>query len=778
MSVLTCLKPIPKVNLVPRSKHNTAFWGFTRVNNKGERNNIQGNAQICQSKRKKQNIHSTGQTSQMSRFYIIFLVGLVSATPESNFSNVEPSWGAFEKIARSETTSLIRRLLPHLLRSVQSGNVSEQCETSLMSYAMGLSKWKDWPVLMADASGKLPGGVLEGTILDFGSYEECLRIRVNDTSTGKERFRGRYCMIGYQSPLLAPLNQKTPNGKDYIDAYGKPPKWVSRLMAKSGPYVTRAAFWFGTCVPSACSDDDVKQISTSVSKPLGLNVKLAGCEIDEPLIWPASAFISVCVLCILLVICILGTVLDVVIRNLYDNESEPNFILLQILRAFSLYTNTKKLFAISSNKDTLGCFHGIRFFSAVWIILGHTYFFTDTWKYLKYRDVLVIDDLFNYYLPAAILENFTIPVGSFFFMSGFLLVYSTWKKLEKSDGKLNVFMFIFHKYWRMTPALAFMIAAFLVLPIISSGPLWNSTLDPPVNACERHWWTNLLYINNFWDSEDYCLIHTWYLAALMQFHIIGIIILLLSFRWPGFGIFLGLTIVIGSCIITALLTIWNNFPMPTPAINKDLDVMEAYNSIIYIKPFCHAPTYLIGMAVAHLVLKYKDKKIGLGYQIVGWFLAIIGALSSVYGIYGPSESVEIRAFYLSCYRLGWTASIGWLAFVCITGKGGIVNSFLSWNAFVSLGQLSYLVYLLHPLIMLYKTASLRERITYGHNELVFEFLTYTVIAFLLAYIGHTAVEKPFLTLEGIFFRNKAPGNVKIKNSKEPVMICGVKTINP
>ncbi|GFQ91435.1 nose resistant to fluoxetine protein 6, partial [Trichonephila clavata] len=435
-----------------------------------------------------------------------------------------------------------------------------------------------------------------------------------------------------------------------------------------------------------------------------------------------------CVLCILLVICILGTVSDVLIRNLYDNESEPNFVLLQVLRAFSLYTNTKKLFAISSNKDTLGCFHGIRFFSAVWIVLGHTYFFTDTWKYLKYRDALVIDDLFNYYLPAAILENFTIPVGSFFFMSGFLLVYSTWKKLEKSDGKLNVFMFIFHKYWRMTPALALMIAAFLVLPVISSGPLWNSTLDPPINACERHWWTNLLYINNFWDSEDYCLIHTWYLAALMQFHIMGIIILLLSFRWPSFGIFLGLAIVIGSCIITALLTIWNNFPMPTPAINKDLDVMEAYNSIIYSKPFCHAPTYLIGMAVAQLVLKYKDKKIGLGYQILGWFLAIIDLA-------------------------GLLVLVGLLLFV-LQEKVGIVNSFLSWNAFVSLGQLSYLVYLLHPMIMLYKTASLRERITYGHNELVFEFLTYTVIAFLLAYIGHTAVEKPFLTLEGIFFRKR------------------------
>ncbi|GFU23731.1 hypothetical protein TNCV_2341211 [Trichonephila clavipes] len=57
MAVLTGPKPIPKVNLVPRPKHNTAFVGFTCVNNQGERNNIQGNAQICRSTRIEQNIH-------------------------------------------------------------------------------------------------------------------------------------------------------------------------------------------------------------------------------------------------------------------------------------------------------------------------------------------------------------------------------------------------------------------------------------------------------------------------------------------------------------------------------------------------------------------------------------------------------------------------------------------------------------------------------------------------------------------------------------------------
>lgn len=83
---------------------------------------------------------------------------------------------------------------------------------------------------MTDATGKLPSGILEGTMMDFGSYDECLKIRANDSSRysdGKELFRGQYCMVGFHSPLIAPMTQKTPQGENYLDAYGEPPEWVS-----------------------------------------------------------------------------------------------------------------------------------------------------------------------------------------------------------------------------------------------------------------------------------------------------------------------------------------------------------------------------------------------------------------------------------------------------------------------------------------------------------------------------------------------------------------------
>lgn len=49
---------------------------------------------------------------------------------------------------------------------------------------------------------------------------------------------------------------------------------------------------------------------------------------------------------------------------------------------------------------------------------------------------------------------------------------------------------------------------------------------------------------------------------------------------------------------------------------------------------------------------------------------------------------------------------------------GIINRLLSWRAMYPLGQLSYLTYLLHPLVIIYRNASLRERVYYGHTELV------------------------------------------------------------
>ncbi|XP_042904392.1 nose resistant to fluoxetine protein 6 [Parasteatoda tepidariorum] len=665
-----------------------------------------------------------------------------------NNSNSTLKWPVIQEMfqkALDETLSM--STLMEINRMLEELHLSSDCTESLVKIMFGLRKTKRWAIHMVDSSGKLPSGILEGTVMDFGSYDECLKIRFNDSSLS---FRGQYCMVGYSSPLISPFSPNSSSGKKYIDSYGYPPEWIAKEIINAGGYLKRVAFWLGTCVPSTCSQEDMTKLLSQVTKPLGMKVSIADCQIEKPNPWPYSAFVAVCFMMVIAGLCFLGTTADIITIRQHSYCH-----LVRFLKAFSIYTNTEKLMSNIPDGGALGCFHGMRFLSSTWIVLGHTYFFTDTWKYLKYRNLLGFQAIFNHNLPLAIIENFTIPVGSFFFMSGFLLVYSTWRKLERNNGKLNLIMFFIHKYWRMTPALVLMILMLMALPLINAGPLWNSTLNPPIQACEKHWWTNILYINNWWGAEDFCVIHTWYLAALMQFHLVGVIVLLICYRWRIIGTILGLVIAIGSCILTSFIAAWNDYPMPAPGYIKDMDIVDDYNTKIYVKSFNHTVTYFMGMLTAYLVLKYKDKRMATRYQILGWVLALTSSLCSIYGLYGPADSIVVRSFYIGFHRIGWTFGVCWVAYSCITGNGGIINRFLSWKPFIPLGHLSYLVYLIHPLVILYRTASLRERVYYGHTDLVFEYLAYTLVSFFLAFIGYITVEMPFTNLEGMIFKTSS-----------------------
>lgn len=56
-----------------------------------------------------------------------------------------------------------------------------------------------------DSSGKPPSGILEGTLTDFGSFEQCIDLRVpsNDPSAPGERdyLEGRYCVMDIKAAL-------------------------------------------------------------------------------------------------------------------------------------------------------------------------------------------------------------------------------------------------------------------------------------------------------------------------------------------------------------------------------------------------------------------------------------------------------------------------------------------------------------------------------------------------------------------------------------------------
>jgi len=51
---------------------------------------------------------------------------------------------------------------------------------------------------VADATGKIPAGILEGNIQDLGSMDECLAAKADEDSG---TFTGKYCLVQFKFPV-------------------------------------------------------------------------------------------------------------------------------------------------------------------------------------------------------------------------------------------------------------------------------------------------------------------------------------------------------------------------------------------------------------------------------------------------------------------------------------------------------------------------------------------------------------------------------------------------
>ena len=82
-----------------------------------------------------------------------------------------------------------------------------------------------------------------------------------------------------------------------------------------------------------------------------------------------------------------------------------------------------------------------------------------------------------------------------------------------SMKRFDWFAFLLFRWLRYTPALLGLILFYFLLPLLSSGPIYRESIQALTLPCERFWWRNLFYFNNFYDAtgnvshvaEDHCL---------------------------------------------------------------------------------------------------------------------------------------------------------------------------------------------------------------------------------------------------------------------------------
>uniref|UniRef100_A0A2A4K7P3 Acyltransferase 3 domain-containing protein n=1 Tax=Heliothis virescens TaxID=7102 RepID=A0A2A4K7P3_HELVI len=410
--------------------------------------------------------------------------------------------------------------------------------------------------------------------------------------------------------------------------------------------------------------------------------------------------------CLILLMNVVGTAYHV----FRDKEGTPN----KQLMAWSVVANWQRLTADHKDKDArlnaLTPVHGVKALTLLLVIMAHSV--------LSYHGAYLYNPQYFEKLgpqaPATYMQNGTSVVQTFVLISSFLLAYNL--LLNSADNpkkQLSITMlplYLMHRIARISPLYLFVLgAATSWWAHAGAGPLWAPLVHAEAARCRGKWWTQALFVDNFVQPDDRCLIHMWFLTVDMQLYVVSAILTLLLGRWPrtALKVLLGLML----CTVAANFAIiyhWQLQPMVLlmiPEIMKNQFIGERSFKWLYVAPWDSAPAALLGLALAFLLRNQhsdgyvaQDKlwirvlyrvsvpamfawvQAGQGMKWVSHPLAVSAYAALDRPVFSCLVAIALYGFFNKIDRLWW--------------------KFLSWRGWVVLSRMSLPIYLIHWLFTL------------------------------------------------------------------------------
>ncbi|KAM7304860.1 nose resistant to fluoxetine protein 6 [Ixodes scapularis] len=200
-------------------------------------------------------------------------------------------------------------------------------------------------------------------------------------------------------------------------------------------------------------------------------------------------------------------------------------------------------------------------------------------------------------------------------------------------------------------------------------------------------------------------------------------------------------------------------------VAEELSILIDTLNDYYILPFYHAVCFFAGCITLLLVEKYREVRITKLVQASLW---CIGLSCGLYDLFMKIDWYRSRdptsetgkVFFAFSDRMVWSICLAWITFACSTGRGGILNRFLSWDGFVPLSRLSFGVYIIHFPFYLFTYHIARERVFFSHFTLVSQCFSVLVWSYLLSYFMFIACEAPTNHLRKLLFMRERNSAVK------------------
>ncbi|UJR32240.1 hypothetical protein I4U23_019706 [Adineta vaga] len=620
-------------------------------------------------------------------FFVLLINTLLADHPwvlprSSSFHHSLELFHARTKHSSSSISLTLSSFLPFVI----NGSI---CRDDLLLLVDGLENQEKWALKIIDSWGtKVPPGILEGSHLWYGSYDECLHPLYSPTNQTyvQQPYSTKYCTIS---------SSNSTDGDD-MNFFQKPSLIV------------------GICLPESCRSYDFQ------SKFLKLHCR------SEERHFSIGAILTLSLIILLsLFVCFA--------------EFIPR------LKEYSVTSSLKKIFSLNHHHSTYSFLNGIRVLSLLWVIFGHTYVFQLT---IANNPIHIMDNLYNSWL-AQLIIGAVYGVDTFFFISGFLAVAVF---LNTFNGQnvfhiRHLFLYYFHRYCRLIPTLVFVLLVSMYLsPWMGTGPIYPASNGFEVSGCYRSWWKTVLFINNMASFEEACLPVTWYIANDFQFHLLAPLLLIPFIlnrrRWTYALLILILLI----NIITTISLVSTHPGFEGGFITMDQAPLDFANKI-YITPWCRIGAFIIGMITKLILEQYhpilSSIKVIL-FTIISILLAIICIYLPFYSNYFPKF---ILILHQSLSHQCWSIAIGWLIFACSTNHGRLINKILSWPFWMIVARLSYSAYLIHATIILVHVYNQLSTIHYQTSVIFNNFVSLTILSLFASIFIVVLVEMPCSLVE-------------------------------
>lgn len=668
----------------------------------------------------------------------------------------------------------------------------------------------DWLVTLIDSVGKPSSGIKVGAVLWPGSFGECVNgVRSTPPSP---LFTGRYCSLYWSvkisnGSITVPVNQ-------------------------------------GICVPSTCNSQNIQHHTELVNRILlrllpprsrelfTSHVQLSGvyCHpLEGERSLNTSGKVSLALLTFMVSLSFATTIALLVLfakkETRYEAFGETATTVIststdlshtsmsrELLSCFNIGDNLNIL--VNGAKSTgnsgngnrngnynltsghISCLSGIRFLSMAWVILCHSYLFSQAFTN-NLLDLLA--DVKKSFFAFVFILNGSFCVDSFFLLSGCLCSYklfqqpSRGRESETSESEENSnFRYYSHSmHWnpfnkvttfiiRCLGRMLRLIPLYLVVLMIdwhladqaSTGPFWDygDQATSERVLCQNSWWYNLLFINNFLPIKQQCMAWTWYLANDTQFFLLASLFLYITkFYSRKVGLFLISFTLVACGLATWIVSFVNGLntgfaDLIEGGIEKiNPDSITPYLDLLYTKPYARIGPYFVGLLLgiilaekSHFISRQLNLNAKVKWSVFFFSLSLITlALMTNYHLQLNSL---FAAFYNSLSRLCWSIGLACLIIIFHSSQLGqsecifeSLNNFLSSNIFTPLANLTYCAYLVHPIVINFFYRTSLTPFIYTPSLMISLFFSNITCIYLVSVPLYLFIEAPITRMYKIIF---------------------------